>query len=98
MFIEVVNYLGNYMTEKQMSNESAFTEAMNLIFEETKESLGTLLVEGLYIVSKRHRQDPFRFLGKWLLIQADIRDENHAKEESMSSFSMEQLTQNFWDR
>lgn len=86
MFIVVVNYLGNYMTEKQMSNESAFTETMDLLFEETKESLGKLLVKGLYIVSKRYRQDPFKYLGKWLLVQADIRDENQTAEESMSSF------------
>lgn len=87
MFIVVVNYPDNYMTEKQMSNESAFEEAMQLIFEETKISLGKLLTEGLYIVSKRHRQDGFKYLGKWLLIQADIRDENlQTEEQSMSSF------------
>lgn len=88
MFIAVVNYLGNnYMTEKQMTNdESEFIEAMDLIFEETKASLGTLLIEGLYIVSKRHRQNSFKYLGKWLLIQADIRDENPTEVESLSSF------------
>ncbi|XP_003243901.1 uncharacterized protein LOC100571868 [Acyrthosiphon pisum] len=78
---------GNYMTEKQMTNdESEFIEAMDRIFEETKASLGTLLVEGLYIVSKRHRQNSFKYLGEWLLIQADIRDENQTEEESVSSF------------
>ncbi|XP_060879974.1 uncharacterized protein LOC132951925 [Metopolophium dirhodum] len=83
----LVNYLGNYMTAKQMTNdESEFIEAMDLIFEETKVSLGTLLVEGLYIVSKRHRQNSFKYLGEWLLIQADIRDENKTEEESVSSF------------
>ncbi|XP_025200368.1 putative uncharacterized protein DDB_G0293878 [Melanaphis sacchari] len=76
----------NYMTEKQMSNESAYKEAMELILEETKVSLGQLLIEGLYFVSKRHRQDSFKCLGKWLLIQADIRDENKTEEESVLSF------------
>jgi len=75
------------MTAKQMTNdESEFIEAMDLIFEETKVSLGTLLVEGLYIVSKSHRENSFKYLGEWLLIQADIRDENKTEEESVSSF------------
>lgn len=74
------------MTEKQISNESAYKEAMELVFEETKVSLGPLLIEGLYLVSKRHRQDTFKYLGKWLLIQADIRDEKKTEQQSISSF------------
>lgn len=43
--------------------------------ENIRKSLGNLLIEGLYHVSKKYRNDPFRCLGKWLLIQADIRDD-----------------------
>lgn len=60
--------------EKQESNQTVL-EAIEMILENTKLTLGSLLVEGLYVVAKDHRDDPFRYLGQWLLIQADIRDE-----------------------
>lgn len=43
--------------------------------EKIKQSLGKLLIEGLYQVTRKYRYDPFKCLGQWLLIQADIRDE-----------------------
>jgi len=65
------------VTERQISDdESEFHKAMGLILEKTKSTLGRLLIDGIYLVSERHRQEPFKYLGQWLLIQADIRDEN----------------------
>jgi len=61
--------------EKSASDETVFLESIEMILENAKKSLGKLLVEGLYLAAKGHREDPFRFLGQWLLIQADIRDE-----------------------
>jgi hypothetical protein len=46
-----------------------------------KQSLGKLLVESLHKVSERYRCDPFRYLGQWLIIQTDIRDENTPQEK-----------------
>lgn len=66
------------VAEKPITDESALNAALHLMFEKMKNSLGNQLMEGLYIVSRKHRQDPFRYLGQWLLIQADIRDENNA--------------------
>lgn len=63
------------MIEKPIIDKSVLNTTVNLIFEKTKDSLGEYLIEGIYLVAKNHRQDPFRFLGQWLLIQADIRDE-----------------------
>lgn len=71
------------MTKKQISDESAALDgAMKLIFDKTKDSLGIILVEGLYEVAKRHRNDPFGYLGRWLLAQADIRDDYNFERES----------------
>lgn len=77
MLIIVMYSLANYnMTEKQTNDESALEAAVQEIFEETKKSLGTILAEGLYHVSKSRCCDPIKHLGQWLLTQADLRDEN----------------------
>jgi len=57
-----------------------------LIFDKTKESLAKHLIEGLYLVSKRYRHDPFGCLGRWLLIRADIRDEDRIEHELAENF------------
>lgn len=75
MLTVVVNYPVDYMTKNQMSDETELELAIELITEDTKKSLGKYLVEGLYHVSKKHPSNPFEFLGKWLLVQADLRDE-----------------------
>lgn len=82
MFILVINYPGDYVIGKQTSDESMYQETMEQIVEKMKQSLGKLLVEGLHKVSKRYHRDPFRYLGQWLLIQADIRDENISQGKS----------------
>jgi hypothetical protein len=76
-----MNSLGDYMTGKQKNDESMYQATMKQNIDNIKQSLGKLLIEGLHKVSERDRNDPFRYLGQWLLIQADIRDENTSQEE-----------------
>lgn len=66
---------GCYKEAEEISDEKRLSEAFEMILESTKKSLGKLLVEGLGLVANEHHQDPFGYLGRWLLIQADIRDE-----------------------
>lgn len=67
--------LGCYKIAEEINDEKALPGAFEMILENTKKSLGKLLVEGLDLVANGHHQDPFEYLGRWLLIQADIRDE-----------------------
>lgn len=79
----LLHFLDTYVTEQQISDEPAALDgAMKLIFDKTKDTLGNILVEGLYEVAKGHRNDPFGYLGRWLLAQADIRDEYYLEHES----------------
>lgn len=77
------------MTKRQRE-DLAINEAVEMIIEKAKISLGKCLVEGLYEVSRNYRHDPFTSLGKWLLIQADMRDEHKTEQESYDS--MEDLS------
>lgn len=61
--------------KKSMSNEPEMKTASELTFEKYKGSFGRYLIDCLYTVSKKYRDDPFRYLGQLLLKQADIRDE-----------------------
>lgn len=80
--------LGNYAAKKQLNDdELAMNAALKQIFENTKNTLGELLIEGLYQMAKKNRQDPFGYLGKWLLIQADIIDENKIEHDSSTNVS-----------
>lgn len=64
-----------YKVAEEISDDKALSEAFEMILESTKTSLGKLLVEGLALIANGHHQDPFGYLGRWLLIQADIKDE-----------------------
>ncbi|VVC25176.1 Hypothetical protein CINCED_3A022485 [Cinara cedri] len=64
------------ISKKKISDDKlALDEGLRLIHEETIQSLGQFLLDGLFYVSKTCRHDPFRCLSQWLLIQADLRDQ-----------------------
>lgn len=75
-----MNSLGDYVIGRQKSDDSMYKASIKQNIDNIKQSLGKLLIEGLHKVSERYRHDPFKYLGQWLLIQADIRDENTSKE------------------
>lgn len=81
-------FIGQYVSKKQLNDdEFAINAAVRRIFENTKNTLGELLIEGLYQMATNNRQDPFGYLGKWLLIQADIIDENKIELDSLANVS-----------
>lgn len=68
------------MTEKQISDDKLeYDKAMRLVIEDINKKIGPLLVEGIWRISKRHRHDPFKCLGRWLLSHVDVKAEEKKK-------------------
>lgn len=81
-----MNSSNDYAIKKQSrDDELVLNAAVKRIFENTKKSLGELLIQGLYLVSKKNPQDPFHYLGQWLLIQSDIIDEKKIEQNYLAN-------------